>query len=159
MEGDIYDDKEPPPGTRRRHTGQKEGKRPDSRPDFLEGTVLLETVMRFGRISYEEEYVKVWDHSWQPSEATVRCLSNDWKFRPFANITFVAQANGGISYCVQPQSICVWLRAILLTSILGFLKLGWNYLVCISYFILSILNFFFDWLSKKIDPNPNKHSS
>ncbi|XP_022804620.1 uncharacterized protein LOC111341860 isoform X2 [Stylophora pistillata] len=135
-EDDIYDDKEPLLATQKRQTGQEEGKggssillqestseglRPvpiDSRPEFLEGTVLLDTVMRFGRISYKDEDVKVWDHRWKPSETIVRRMSNDWMFRPLAKISFVAQANGGVSYSVLPQSICVWLRAILLTCMI-----------------------------------------
>ncbi|XP_022807625.1 uncharacterized protein LOC111344646 isoform X2 [Stylophora pistillata] len=54
----------------------------DAPPCYLEGTVLLDTMMRFGRISYEEEDVKVWDRRWQPSETVVRHLSKDWMLRP-----------------------------------------------------------------------------
>ena len=67
----------------------------DPTPCYLEGTVLLETVIRFGRISYEEEDVNVWDQRWEPSGMTVHELSHDWMFKPLANIRFFATANGG----------------------------------------------------------------
>lgn len=77
----------------------------DASPCYLEGTVLLDTIMCFGRISYEEEDLKVWDRRWQPSETMVRHLSNDWMLRPLANVRFVATANGGVSSSVRPQNI------------------------------------------------------
>ena len=122
------------------------GPRPDptdSRPEFREGTELLDTLLRFGRISYEKEDVRVWDRIWKPSGTTVHHLSKDWMFTPLANVRFVASANGGVSYSVRPQSICSW------ASILCCLKLVWDFLAWIWSCILWILVAVFEWLGKK----------
>nr|XP_058952412.1 uncharacterized protein LOC131779846 [Pocillopora verrucosa] len=139
-------------GTQRRLTGQEGekslGPRPepiDSRPEFLEGTELLDTLVRFGKISFKKEDVRVWDRRWKPSGTTVRHLSRDWMFIPLANVRFVAMANGGISYSVQPQSICSW------ASVLCCLKLVWDCLAWIYSCILWILIAVCEWLGKKID--------
>lgn len=117
----------------------------DSRPEFLEGTELLDTFVRFGKISFKKEDVRVWDRRWKPSGTTVRHLSRDWMFIPLANVRFVAMANGGVSYNVQPQSICSW------ASVLCCLKLVWDCLAWIYGCILWILIAVCEWLGKKID--------
>lgn len=139
-------------GTQRRLTGQEGekslGPRPepiDSRPEFLEGTKLLDTLVRFGKISFKKEDVRVWDRRWKPSGTTVRHLSRDWMFIPLANVRFVVMATGGISYSVQPQSICSW------ASVLCCLKLVWDCLAWIYSCILWILIAVCEWLGKKID--------
>ena len=143
--------------------GPSKGEPVDPTPCYLEGTVLLETVIRFGRISYEEEDVNVWDQRWEPSGMTVRELSNDWMFKPLANIRFVATANGGVTHIVRPQSIAIWLSAVLRACILGVLRWLFSGLhlpckqICIqlyqSLFVLfPFLNIceFFKWLIEEV---------
>lgn len=64
--------------------------------DHPEGTVLLDTRVRYGEISDKKEDVKVWDRSWQPSERAVQDLKREWKTVPLANVQFIVNANGGV---------------------------------------------------------------
>lgn len=109
------------------------GPRPDptdSRPEFREGTELLDTLVRFGRISYEKEDVRVWDRIWKLSGTTVHHLSKDWMFTPLANVRFVASANGGVSYSVRPQSICSWASILCCLKLVGISLLGFGLAYC-----------------------------
>ncbi|CAH3119389.1 unnamed protein product [Pocillopora meandrina] len=118
---------------------RKEGRkrpRPDpfnAQPEFLEGTILLDTVLRFGKISYREEDLKAWDQRWEPSEKVVRHLLQDWMCRPLGNVRFVATANGGVSYIVRPRSFCCGLRLIL-----------WAFIIITIIIIISIIVYFVD---------------
>ena len=108
--------------------------------------------MRFGRISYEEEDVNVWNQRWEPPGMIVRHLSKDWMFRPLANIRFVATADGNVSYRVVPQSIAIWLSAVL-PGILNWFFSGLHFQLYQSLFVLlPVLNFceFFKWLIEEV---------
>lgn len=94
---------------------------------------------------------------------TVRELSNDWMFKPLANIRFFAQLTGGVTHIVRPQSIAIWLSAVLRACILGILRWLFSGLhlpckqICIqlyqSLFVLfPFLNIceFFKWLIEEV---------
>ena len=71
----------------------------DSIPaDYPEGMVLLDTQMRYGEISYDDEDVQSWDQKWHPSEKTVQDLARDWRSIPVAKVMFITNGVGGV-YC------------------------------------------------------------
>ena len=101
--------------------------------------------MRFGKISYKEEDVKVWDQSWEPSEKVVRHLLQVWMFRPLANVRFVAKANGGVSYIVRPRGFCYGLFLILWAFIISCLKLSRDCLFRMFQYLYGKLSRCFEW--------------
>ena len=66
--------------------------------DYPEGMVLLDTLMRYGEISYDDEDVQSWDQRWHPSEKTVQDLGRDWRSIPVAKVLFISNGVGGV-YC------------------------------------------------------------
>ena len=77
----------------------------DSVPaDYPEGKVLLDTKMRYGEISYDDEDVQSWDQRWRPSEKTVQHLARDWRSIPVAKVLFISNGVGDV-YCnvVKPR--------------------------------------------------------
>ena len=66
--------------------------------DYLEGMVLLDTLMRYGQISYDKRHVVRWDHRWHPSEKTVQDLERDWKLITVARVQFRTDGVSGV-YC------------------------------------------------------------
>ena len=66
--------------------------------DCPEGMVLLDTLMRYGEISYDDEDVQSWDQRWHPSEKTVQDLGRDWRSIPVAKVLFISNGVGGV-YC------------------------------------------------------------
>ena len=123
----------------------------DAPTNYLEGTVLLDTVMRFGEISYGKKDVKVWDQRWVPSEKAVHDLSRDWMLRPLAKVKFVTNAVGGVSYSVRPQSIWRWLSDILIACMLCCVSLGKDCVAWMSCCMLGILSWCFEWLEEKFN--------
>ena len=101
--------------------------------------------MRFGKISYKEEDVKVWDQSWEPSEKVVRHLLQVWMFRPLANVRFVAKANGGVCYIVRPRGFCYGLFLILWAFIISCLKLSRDCLFRMFQYLYGKLSRCFEW--------------
>ncbi|XP_078380102.1 uncharacterized protein LOC144663042 isoform X1 [Oculina patagonica] len=122
--------------------------------DYPEGTVLLSTRMRYGKISYEVEDVENWDQRWQPSERTVRDLGQDWKSVAVAKVLFITNASGGV-FCkvieVKPrkEGICAWLIALFI------LCMSWCFdkikacVIAIFYCFWGLLILFYEWLCKK----------
>ena len=83
--------------------------------DYPEGTVLLDTQMRYGEISYDDEDVQSWDQRWHPSEKTVQDLVRDWRSIPVAKVLFITNGVGSV-YCkvagVKPlKGLWSWLFA------------------------------------------------
>jgi len=64
---------------------------------YPDGTVLLDTLVLYGKISYEEENVKIWEPGWKPSERAVLDLEREWQSVPVANVQFVVNADGGVN--------------------------------------------------------------
>ena len=70
--------------------------------------MLLDTLMLYGEISYDEEHVQSWDQRWRPSEETVRDLRRDWRSTPVAKVLFTSNGVGG-TYCrVKPRKDGFW---------------------------------------------------
>ena len=74
--------------------------------------MLLDTHLRYGEISYDEEDVQSWDQSWRPSEKTVQHLRRDWKSTPVAKVSFISNGFGSVSCSVKEvkEGWCPWLR-------------------------------------------------
>jgi len=64
---------------------------------YPDGTVLLDTLVLYGKISYEVENVKIWERGWMPSERAVLDLEREWKSVPVANVQFVVNTVGGVN--------------------------------------------------------------
>lgn len=58
------------------------------------GTVLLETHLRYGKISSENKDVVEWQQGWQPSEIVMQDLEKKWKLVPDAKVLFTADGDG-----------------------------------------------------------------
>lgn len=121
--------------------------------DYPEGTVLLDTHMRYGQISYDEEDVHSWDQRWKPSEKTVRDLGRDWNSKPVAKVLFITNGVGGV-YCkvveVKPlkEGICAWLCALFILCIWWcFDKIKACVIACL-YCIWGLVILFYEWLRK-----------
>ncbi|XP_020605391.1 uncharacterized protein LOC110044219 isoform X2 [Orbicella faveolata] len=90
-------------GTRQRRLNDLDGQttidvEPPSFEDYPDGTVLLDTRVLYGKISYKVEDVKIWERGWKPSERAVLDLERKWQSVPVANVQFMANAVGGV-YC------------------------------------------------------------
>ena len=59
--------------------------------------MLLDTLVRFGKISYKVEDVKIWEQRWKPSERAVLDLEREWQSVPVANVQFIFNAVGGVN--------------------------------------------------------------
>ena len=120
----------------------------DSVPaDYPEGMVLLDTKMRYGEISYDDEDVQSWHQRWHPSEKTVQDLRRDWRSKPVANVLFIANGVGGV-YCkvVKPrEGFWSWLNECF-EKIKGCTIATFH---CIRGALIS----FYEWLRKKCHKN------
>lgn len=68
---------------------------------YSEGTVLLHTQLRYGRISFEVGDVKTWDQAWMPSDKIVQCLKREWREVPKADVQFISNGSGGVTHTVR----------------------------------------------------------
>ena len=68
---------------------------------YPEGTVLLDTRIRYGRISFEGRDVRIWDQTWKPSEKVTQDIARDWGSIPVANVQFVSLGSDGVTYTVS----------------------------------------------------------
>lgn len=59
--------------------------------------MLLETRLRYGIISFEENDVEVWHQRWQPSEKAVQDLGQKWESIRDAKVKFIANNAGGVN--------------------------------------------------------------
>ena len=69
--------------------------------DYPAGTVLLQTRLRYGEISYEAEDVLTRKDRWQPSERPVTHLREDYRSTPNAQVRLTSTGYGGVSYDVM----------------------------------------------------------
>lgn len=116
----------------------------DSAPPYYpEGTVLLDTRIRYGSISYKDDDLKIWDRRWQPSERAVQDLLRDWKTISVANVQFISNGYGGVFYNVfkvQPRGGEGWYSWVTICT-------GACLLVLIIFGIWRFLD------SSKVEPN------
>ena len=73
---------------------------------YPEGTVLLETLVRYGRISFKDGDVMIWHQQWKPSERTILDIARDWGTVPEAKVQFRSLGSGNVTYTfskVQPR--------------------------------------------------------
>ena len=55
---------------------------------------MLETHLRYGKISSENKDVVEWQQGWQPSEIVIQDLKEKWKLVPDAEVLFTADGDG-----------------------------------------------------------------
>ena len=60
--------------------------------------ILLETIVRYGKISYEDEDVVQREAGWQPTARQETAVENDLKSYPVHMVTFSRTGNGSVSY-------------------------------------------------------------
>jgi len=80
-------------------------------PDYPEGMVLLDTLLRHGEISYDAPDVRNWHHKWKPSQETVQNLQRDWMLISVAKVQFRTCGVGGVCcrvYQVDRITACVF---------------------------------------------------
>ena len=58
--------------------------------------VLLDTRLRYGKISYQKEDVVDWKEGWQPSERLMSHLGKDYLSTPDARVRFISDGYGGV---------------------------------------------------------------
>ena len=75
-------------------------------------TVLLDTRLRYGKISYKKGDVVDWKERWQPSERHMSHLMEDYLSTPEARVLFIADGYGGVSYEVTTTA-ADWLNTTL----------------------------------------------
>ena len=73
--------------------------------DYPAGTVLLETRMRYGEISYQETDVVKRVDGWQPSDKNKADLKELHGLTPEAKVTFFSEGNGAISCNVDEKKV------------------------------------------------------
>ncbi len=66
---------------------------------------MLETQLRYGKISFESYDVVTWDGTWQPPESVEERLEQQWKSTRLANLKIFIDENGAICTKVEPKSI------------------------------------------------------
>ena len=93
--------------------------------DHQEGMVTLETRMRYGKISYEEKDVVVWDGEWLPPEDHVQDLARQWKSTPEALLQMISDGAGRVQTCRVVNITPLWKRA-LVWLVDGMMRL-WGY--------------------------------
>ena len=119
--------------------------------DYPEGTVLLDTHMHYGEISYDDEHVQSWDQRWRPSEKTVQDLGRDWRSIPVAKVLFITNGVGGVKYKVKPrkEGFWQWLCALFILCLWWcFEKIKVCVIACL-YCFWGMLVLFYDWLREK----------
>ena len=67
---------------------------------FPADTVLLDTRLRYGKISYLKEDVVDRKEGWQPSERHMSHLGVDYLSTPEARVRFISDGYGGVRYDV-----------------------------------------------------------
>ena len=65
-----------------------------STPHEQSGFLLLETRIRYGKISYESKDVVTWVESWQPSERDAEDLEQNCKSTPVATLKMYGDKSG-----------------------------------------------------------------
>ena len=63
---------------------------------YPEGSVVLDTRMRYGKISYDDKDVETWDRKWLPPDHIVRDLERDHKWKAEASVQMTSDGNGNI---------------------------------------------------------------
>lgn len=72
--------------------------------DYPADTVLLDTRLQNGEISYQEEHIVKWIDGWKPSDRHVALLKNQHASTPEAEVVFIAGGNGVVTYSVTPKN-------------------------------------------------------
>ena len=122
--------------------------------DYPEGTVLLDTHLLYGEISYDEEDVQIWEKNWRPSEKTVQDLARDWRSKAVAKVQFITDGLGSVKYTVfevkpRKEGFCPWLCALFILCLCWcFTKIKACLIPCF-YLIWAMLIWFYEWLCKK----------
>ena len=101
-------------------------------PVYLAVTVLLETYVRYGRISFNPEDIFPEEGGWRPIAKQVSDLMGGLKCIPLDKVTFVSIGNGGVSYSVVKVTTDDWWE-----RWLSWLKR--NYKVCTVACVLSLV--------------------
>lgn len=67
-------------------------------------SVMLETQLRYGKISFESHDVVTWDGTWQPPERVKESLEQEWKSTRLANLKIFIDENGAVCTKVEQNS-------------------------------------------------------
>ena len=111
-------------------------------PVYLAGTVLFETYVRYGSISFNAEDIFQEEGGWRPTAKQVSDLKSGFKSIPLAKVTFVSTGNGGVSYSVVKVTTDDWWERCLSTFGIFrpcFFWLNRNYKVCTVACVLSLV--------------------
>lgn len=76
----------------------------ESHLSYPDGSVLLETRLRYGKLSYEIHDVKKIENGWQPPEKLKKHLEKQYSSTPEAKVSMVVHENQ-INYFVQEVAI------------------------------------------------------
>ncbi|XP_078380107.1 uncharacterized protein LOC144663044 isoform X3 [Oculina patagonica] len=79
---------------------------PVANVDYPANTVLLDTHMDRGKISYKQKHIRNQENNWKPSDKQVSDLMELHKATPKARVKFISKGNGGIHYQVDPERSC-----------------------------------------------------
>ena len=109
---------------------------------YLAATVLLETYVRYGSISFNPEDIFQEEGGWRPTAKQMSDLMSGFKSIPLAKVTFVSLVNGGVSYSVVKVTTYDWWERSLSSS--GrfrpcFSWLKGNYKVCTVACVLGLV--------------------
>ena len=77
--------------------------------DYPAGMVLLETCMRYGKISYQPLDVVQWKKNWRPSTQHESDVMERHKQTPKATVRFISDGNAAVR-CVVKDVTPVWSR-------------------------------------------------
>ncbi|XP_073256055.1 uncharacterized protein [Porites lutea] len=111
-------------------------------PVYLAGTVLLETYVRYGSISFNREDIFQEEGGWRPTAKQVSDLMSGFKSIPLAKVTFVSTGNAGVSYSVVKVTTDDWWQRCLSSSGRFRPCFSWlkrNYKVCTVACVLSLV--------------------
>ena len=67
-------------------------------------SLMLETYLRYGKISFQSDDVVTWDGSWRPPEGVVESLEQEWKSTRLAKLKIFIDENGALYATVGPKS-------------------------------------------------------
>ena len=119
--------------------------------DYPEGVVLLDTLMYYGEISYNDEDVQTWQQRWRPSEKAVQDLERDWRLIPVAKVLFISNGVGSVRWEVKPRKDGLWPGLCdFFTSCLRWylVKIKACVIGCL-WLICAMLILFYEWLRGK----------
>lgn len=96
----------------------------DAHRDYPAGTVLLETRMRYGEISYQETDVVTREDEWKPPDECEADLMARYRSSAEAKVKFLSKGNGDIHFVVNVDETPCWRKCCMffVNCFLGFFR-------------------------------------